>query len=91
MRFHRISPQNCCIILKLFILDCKPLLTFFIQNLGDRINLLAHLHFLMTEGGADNAGVIHPDHRGKIAAAASAADNEILAFYFSRKNLTALL
>jgi hypothetical protein len=30
-----------------------------IQTFGDRINLHPHLHFLVTEGGVDKAGVFH--------------------------------
>jgi len=30
-----------------------------IQTFGDRINLHVHLHFLVTEGGVDEAGVFH--------------------------------
>jgi len=30
-----------------------------IQTFGDRINLHVHLHFLVTEGGTDEAGVFH--------------------------------
>jgi hypothetical protein len=30
-----------------------------IQTFGDRINLHMHLHFLVTEGGTDEAGVFH--------------------------------
>jgi len=30
-----------------------------IQTFGDRINLHPHLHFLVTEGGVDEAGVFH--------------------------------
>jgi len=29
------------------------------QTFGDRINLHVHLHFLVTEGGVDEAGVFH--------------------------------
>jgi len=34
-----------------------------IQTFGDRINLHPHLHFLVTEGGVDEAGVFHPISR----------------------------
>ena len=30
-----------------------------IQTFGDRINLHPHLHFLMTYGGVDEAGIFH--------------------------------
>src|SRR4030043_1897645 len=30
-----------------------------IQTFGDRINLHPHLHFMVTEGGVDEAGVFH--------------------------------
>jgi hypothetical protein len=41
-----------------------------IQTFGDRINLHPHLHFLVTEGGVDEAGAFHyaNAHRGKIKA-----------------------
>ena len=31
-----------------------------IQTFGDRINFHPHLHFLVTEGGVDEAGVFSP-------------------------------
>jgi hypothetical protein len=34
-----------------------------IQTFGDRINLRPHLHFLVTEGDLDEAGVFHPISR----------------------------
>ena len=34
-----------------------------IQTFGDRINLHPHLHFLVTEGGVDQAGLFHKVHR----------------------------
>jgi hypothetical protein len=37
-----------------------------IQTFGDRINLHPHLHFLVTEGGVDGAGLFHKAHRGKV-------------------------
>jgi hypothetical protein len=30
-----------------------------IQTFGDRINLHPHIHFLVTEGGVDEAGIFH--------------------------------
>jgi hypothetical protein len=53
-----------------------------IQTFGDRINLHPHLHFLVTEGGVDEAGVFH-----KIAR----IDDSRLAELFAREVLTDLV
>jgi hypothetical protein len=37
----------------------EPGVVAVIQTFGDRINLHPHLHFLVTEGGMDKAGVFH--------------------------------
>jgi hypothetical protein len=37
----------------------RPGVIAAIQTFGDRINLHPHLHFLVTEGGADEAGDFH--------------------------------
>jgi len=37
----------------------EPGIVSVIQTFGDRINLHPHLHFMVTEGGVDEAGVFH--------------------------------
>jgi ribosomal protein S27E len=37
----------------------RPGVIAILQTFGDRINLHVHLHFLVTEGGTDEAGVFH--------------------------------
>jgi ribosomal protein S27E len=37
----------------------RPGVIAILQTFGDRINLHVHLHFLVTEGGVDEAGVFH--------------------------------
>ncbi len=39
--------------------DLMPGVIAAIQTFGDRINFHPHLHFLVTEGGVDEAGVFH--------------------------------
>ena len=39
--------------------DVMPGVIAAVQTFGDRINLHPHLHFLVTEGGVDQAGVFH--------------------------------
>ena len=53
-----------------------------IQTFGDRINFHPHLHFLVTEGGVDEAGVFH-----KVAR----VDDSRLAEFFAREVLAALV
>jgi hypothetical protein len=53
-----------------------------IQTFGDRINLHMHLHFLVTEGGADKAGVFHKIPR---------IDDSRLAEIFAREVLSMLV
>jgi len=53
-----------------------------IQTFGDRINLHVHLHFLVTEGGVDEAGVFHKIPR---------IDDSRLAEIFSREVLAMLV
>ncbi|TFG92595.1 MAG: transposase [Syntrophobacterales bacterium] len=53
-----------------------------IQTFGDRINLHMHLHFLVTEGGADEAGVFHKIPR---------IDDSRLAEIFAREVLSMLV
>jgi len=37
----------------------EPGVIAVIQTFGDRINFYPHLHFLVTEGGVDEAGVLY--------------------------------
>jgi hypothetical protein len=53
-----------------------------IQTFGDRINLHVHLHFLVTEGGVDAAGVFHKIPR---------IDDSRLAEIFAREVLRLLV
>jgi len=53
-----------------------------IQTFGDRINLHVHLHFLVTEGGVDEAGVFHKIPR---------IDDSRLAKIFAREVLAMLV
>ena len=53
-----------------------------IQTFGDRINLHPHLHFLVTEGGMDKAGLFHKVPR---------IDDSRLSELFGREILTALV
>jgi len=39
--------------------DLVPGVIVAVQTFGDRINFHPHLHFLVTEGGADVAGIFH--------------------------------
>ena len=50
-----------------------------IQTFGDRINLHPHLHFMVTEGGVDEAGVFHKSPRIDDARLASLFAREVLA------------
>jgi ribosomal protein S27E len=50
-----------------------------IQTFGDRINLHPHLHFLVTEGGTDEAGVFHLIPRMDDARLAEIFAREVLA------------
>jgi hypothetical protein len=59
-----------------------------IQTFGDRINLHPHLHFLVTEGGADEAGVFHKiPHIDETRLAALFA-REVLAFLVGKELLS---
>jgi len=49
-----------------------------IQTFGDRINLHPHLHFLVTEGGVDKAGVFHKISRIDDSRLASLFTYEVL-------------
>lgn len=49
------------------------------QKFGDRINLHPHLHFLVTEGGVDKAGVFHNVSRIEDSRLAELFGREVLA------------
>ena len=50
-----------------------------IQTFGDRINLHPHLHFLVTEGGVDEAGLFHKIPRIDDSGLAEIFGREVLA------------
>ena len=62
--------------------ELMPGVVAAIQTFGDRINLHPHLHFLVTEGGADEAGVFHLVPR---------LDDSRLEEIFAREVLTTLI
>jgi len=59
--------------------DVMPGVIVAIQTFGDRINLHPHLHFLVTEGGVDEAGVFHRIPRLDDSRLASLFAREVLA------------
>jgi len=59
-----------------------------IQTFGDRINLHVHLHFLVTEGGVDEAGVFHKIPRVDDSRLAEIFAREVLAFLVGRELLS---
>ena len=58
-----------------------------IQTFGDRINLHVHLHFLVTEGGVDEAGVFHKIPQIDDSRLAEIFAREVLSFLVSRELL----
>ncbi|MGB9005973.1 MAG: transposase [Candidatus Aminicenantales bacterium] len=59
-----------------------------IQTFGDRINFHSHLHFLVTEGGVDEAGVFHKTPRLNDSRLAEIFAREVLAFLVGRELLS---
>jgi len=59
-----------------------------IQTFGDRINFHPHLHFLVTEGGVDAAGVFHEIPRIDDSRLAEIFAREVLAFLVGRELLS---
>jgi len=59
-----------------------------IQTFGDRINLHPHLHFLVTEGGVDEAGVFHKIPRIDDSRLAEIFAREVLAFLVGKELLS---
>ncbi|MGB9005375.1 MAG: transposase, partial [Candidatus Aminicenantales bacterium] len=64
------------------------MITAAIQTFGDRINLRPHLHFLVTEGGVDRAGVFHLIPRMDDARLAALFTREVLAFLVGKELLS---
>ena len=60
----------------------RPGVITVLQTFGDRLNLHVHLHFLVTEGGTDEAGVFHKIPR---------IDDTRLAEIFAREVLAMLV
>jgi hypothetical protein len=59
-----------------------------IQTFGDRINFHPHLHFLVTEGGVDEAGSFHLIPRMDEARLAAIFAREVLAFLVGKELLS---
>jgi len=59
-----------------------------IQTFGDRINLHPHLHFLVTEGGADEAGVFYKIPWIDDSRLAKLFAREVLEFLVSKRLLS---
>jgi hypothetical protein len=59
-----------------------------IQTFGDRINLHPHLHFLVTEGGVDEAGVFHKIPRIDDSQLAEVFAREVLAMLVRKELLS---
>jgi hypothetical protein len=59
-----------------------------IQTFGDRINLHPHLHFLVTEGGVNKAGLFHKVPRIDDSRLASLFGREVLADLFGKELLS---
>jgi len=59
-----------------------------IQIFGDRINLHVHLHFLVTEGGVDEAGVFHKIPRIDDSRLAEVFAREVLAMLVRKELLS---
>ena len=56
-----------------------------IQTFGDRINLHPHLHFLVTEGSVDAAGVFHKIPQLDDSRLAEIFAQEVLAFLIGKE------
>ncbi len=66
----------------------RPGVIAAIQTFGDRINLHMHLHFLVTEGGTDEAGVFHKIPRIDDSRLAEIFAREVLTFLVGRELLS---
>jgi len=67
----------------------KPGVVAVIQTLGDRINFHPHLHFLVTEGGVDEAGIFQRVSSFDDARLAEVFAREVLSFLVGRQLLSA--
>ena len=59
-----------------------------IQTFGDRVNLHPHLHFLVTEGGVDEAGIFHKVPRIDDSRLAELFAHEVLGFLVRKELLS---
>jgi hypothetical protein len=66
----------------------EPGIVAVIQTFGDRINLHPHLHFLVTEGGMDEAGIFHKIPRIDDARLVEVFTREVLSFLVGRELLS---
>jgi hypothetical protein len=66
----------------------EPGVVAVIQTFGDRINFHPHLHFLVTEGGVDAAGVFHQISRIDDTRLAEIFAREVLSFLVGRELLS---
>ena len=64
--------------------NLEPGIVAVLQTFGDRLNFHPHLHFLVTEGGVDEAGVFHKIPRIDDARLADIFAREALAFLVGR-------
>jgi hypothetical protein len=68
--------------------ELRPGVIAAIQTFGDRINAHPHLHFLVTEGGVDQAGVFHRISRIDDSRLAEIFAREVLADLVGRELLS---
>jgi hypothetical protein len=68
--------------------ELMPGVIVAIQTFGDRINLHPHLHFLVTEGGVDEAGLFHKIPRFDDSRLAQLFAREVLADLVGRELLS---
>ena len=66
----------------------RPGVIAVIQTFGDRVNLHPHLHFLVTEGGVDEAGVFHKLPRLDDLRWTEIFGREVLAFLVGKELLS---
>ena len=66
----------------------EPGIIAVIQTFGDRINFHPHLHFLVTEGGVDEAGVFHRVSSFDDGRLAALFAREVLGFLVGRELLS---
>jgi len=66
----------------------RPGVIAVLQTFGDRINLHVHFHFLVTEGGVDEAGIFHKLPGIDDARLGEIFGREVLAFLVGRQMLS---